>query len=155
MGIEIERKFKVHGDRWRAPADGERISQGYIPAEKAQIRVRLKGSSAYLTIKSRDLGISRAEFEYAIPVRDAEELLESFARKPFIEKTRYNVTVGGRVWEIDEFHGAYAGMVIAEVELESADAEVELPDWVSEEVTGDIRFTNEYLAAQLSGPDGE
>lgn len=148
MGIEIERKFLVRGDAYRALAPGMACRQGYLCTDPARVvRVRVLGDRAFLTIKGAAAGASRAEFEYAIPPGDARELL-NLCERTLIEKTRYTVPHGGLVWEIDEFHGANAGLVVAECELQAEDQRVDRPDWVGEEVTGDARYFNSNLVAR-------
>jgi len=148
VGVEIERKFLV-GDRSVVDGiAGIRICQGYLSLDPERtIRVRLAGTRAFLTIKgiSSARGTTRAEYEYEIPVNEAEELLDAMALGPLIEKTRYRRTVGRLVWEVDVFEGENQGLVVAEVELPSEGAAVILPDWVGEEVTGDPRYFNASL----------
>ena len=148
MGIEIERKFLVGSDQWRAAAGpGTRYRQGYLYAQAdGAVRVRVAGDEAWLTVKGATRGIERLEFEYVIPRADAEAMLEHLCRRPLIEKTRYVVPHGGRRWEVDVFEGANAGLVVAEVELPSADAAVDLPAWVGREVSDDPRYYNANLA---------
>ncbi|MEM1202410.1 MAG: CYTH domain-containing protein [Acidobacteriota bacterium] len=150
MGIEIERKFLVAGDDWRAVAgDGVPYRQGYLATEpERNVRVRLEGERAKLNLKSKAKGLSRAEFEYEIPRDEAEQILDGLCLRPLIEKTRYKVHRGGLVWEIDEFFGDNAGLVVAEVELESEDQEVDLPPWVGEEVSHDHRYKNANLVSR-------
>jgi len=144
MGKEIERKFRVIKDTWRN-VKGTRYRQGYLnSAKERNVRVRTMEDKAYLTIKGIAIGASRMEFEYEIPLRDADELLE-ICEKPLIEKTRYKVQEGGFVWEVDEFLRENQGLIVAEVELESEDQEFPKPDWVGEEVTGDPRYFNSNL----------
>ncbi len=144
MGIEIERKFRVKEGTWRN-VKGTRYRQGYLSSAKERnVRVRTLADKAYLTIKGIAIGASRMEFEYEIPLQDADELL-AICEKPLIEKTRYKVQVGGFVWEVDEFFRENQGLIIAEVELESEDQEFPKPDWVREEVTGDPRYFNSNL----------
>lgn len=146
MGWEIERKFLVDGDGYRDLGTGVRYRQGYLVAEAGcTVRVRTMGARAALTIKGPTVGLTRAEFEYPIPVEDACRLLE-MCRGPLVEKTRYEVPFGGRVWHVDEFHGANLGLVVAECELESEDQEVVAPGWVGAEVTGDPRYYNSSLS---------
>jgi adenylate cyclase len=147
MGLEIERKFLVAGDGWRDAADaGTVFKQGYLQsAPERTVRVRLAGDRAWLTIKGRSEGAARAEFEYAIPPADAEQLLE-LCEPTVIDKTRYRVPHAGHVWELDVFAGANAPLVVAEVELERADAPVELPAWLGDEVTDDHRYQNSQLS---------
>jgi adenylate cyclase len=147
MGQEIERKFLVVNDSWRTAAQGEMISQGYIPTQDARtVRVRRVGDRAYLTLKGPAVGLVRPEFEYAIPLDDAQLILTTLCEPPLIEKTRYRLPLGGVVWEIDDFHGQNQGLIIAEVELTSPDQVVHLPDWVGTEVTHDLRYQNANLA---------
>lgn len=145
MPIEIERKFRVTGTAWRT-ADGQRICQGYLNRDQHRtVRVRVAGAQAFLTIKGVTTGATRAEFEYAIPLADAEALL-ALCDGPLIDKVRHRVEHGGLLWEIDEFLGDNAGLVVAEVELASEDQPVALPPWVTEEVTTDSRYFNSSLA---------
>jgi CYTH domain-containing protein len=144
MGKEIERKFRVKEDTWRK-VKGTRYHQGYLnSAKERNVRVRTMEDKAYLTIKGIAIGASRMEFEYEIPLKDANELLE-ICEKPLIEKTRYKIQEGGFVWEVDEFFRENQGLIVAEVELESEDQEFPKPDWVGEEVTGDPRYFNSNL----------
>ncbi len=146
MGVEIERKFLVAGDSWRQQA-GEGLScrQGYLVSGQGKtVRVRILGEEAFLTIKGPTAGISRSEFEYAIPSGDAAELLALCETR--VEKTRYFIPHGGLVWDLDVFGGANEGLVMAEVELESEGQPVELPEWAGREVSGDPRYYNSYLA---------
>lgn len=153
MAVEIERKFLVESDGWRVAVSGsKRIRQAYISNGGAvSVRVRLiDDQEAKLTIKSAGESgsptLSRTEFEYPVPVEDALAMLDLRIGR-IIEKTRYLVPTGsGRTWEIDVFAGSHEGLVLAEIELESADEEVELPDWVGREVTGDSRYENVMLA---------
>lgn len=146
MGTEIERKFLVCGDGWRRGAVGVRYRQGYIPTQGCSIRVRTAGEVAYLTLKVRDTLRTRTEYEYAIPLTDADEMLGRLCTAGLVEKTRYRVPYEGLVWEIDVFEGANAGLIVAEVELASEDQAVALPEWVGEEVTHDDRYLNTHLA---------
>jgi CYTH domain-containing protein len=146
MGLEIERKFLVTGTAWKGLAEGVLTRQGFLSsAVDRTVRVRIAGNRAFLTVKGRSRGISRAEFEYAIPVEDAEAMLGDLCEKPLIEKTRYRVPFGAHIWEVDEFHGANAGLVVAEVELESTDEKPALPPWVGREVSEDARYFNANL----------
>ncbi len=148
MGTEIERKYLVRGDAYRALAAGVECRQGYLCTDPARVvRVRLIGDRAFLTVKGPSAGATRAEFEYAIPPEDARALLD-LCERPLIEKTRYVVPHGGLVWEVDEFHGANAGLVVAECELQAEDQAVDKPEWVGEEVTGDARYFNSSLVAR-------
>ncbi|MDX1763718.1 MAG: CYTH domain-containing protein, partial [bacterium] len=131
MGTEIERKFLVQGEGWRQGAVGTDLQQGYLSVDPDRtVRVRLAGDQGTLTIKGRPQGIERREFEYPIPAGDAVVLLQELCLRPLIEKTRYRVQAAGRVWEVDQFAGANEGLVLAEIELQSPDVDVELPEWV-------------------------
>lgn len=145
MAIEIERKFLVIGDNWRA-APAVFFSQGYLNRDKARtVRVRIAGEQAFLTIKGVSVGASRAEFEYPIPLWDARELL-ALCEQPLIEKSRRQILYQGFVWEVDEFLGENLGLVVAEIELPSEDTDFARPDWVGEEVTADERYFNSNLS---------
>ena len=147
MGQEIERKFLVVGDAWRHQAQGEVMCQGYIPTQDARtVRVRRVGDRAYLTLKGPAVGLVRPEFEYPIPVDDAQTILDTLCQPPLIAKTRYRLPLGDILWEIDEFWGDNEGLIMAEVELTHAEQAVDLPDWIGLEVSGDIRYYNSYLA---------
>jgi CYTH domain-containing protein len=144
MATEIERKFLVKEGIWRH-AKGTRYRQGYLSSVKERIvRVRTIDDKGYLTIKGITVGASRMEFEYEIPLQDANELL-TICEKPLIEKIRYTVEDGGVVWEVDEFAGDNQGLIVAEVELQNEDQQFSKPDWVAEEVTGDPRYFNSNL----------
>jgi len=146
MAKEIERKFLVSGDGWRTEAP-LLIRQAYLSVDPARsVRVRLVGDRALLTIKGLSKGASRDEFEYAIPVTDAAYLLEHLCLRPRIEKYRHRQVFAGMLWEVDEFLGDNAGLVLAEVELDSEDQPFERPPWLGREVTGDARFFNSSLA---------
>lgn len=146
MATEIERKFLLANDSWREGARGQRYRQGYLSLEKERVvRVRTVEDTGYLTIKGATHGISRSEFEYPIPLDDAETMLESLCHAPIIDKTRYRIRHRGHVFEVDEFHGANAGLVVAEVELGSEDEAFERPEWLGEEVTEDWRYANANL----------
>lgn len=146
MATEIERKFLVVGDGWRSGATAVRIRQGYLHvAETLSVRVRTLGDRAFLTIKSGQLGPVRGEYEYPIPVADAAEMLDRLCPPPLIDKTRYSLDYAGRTWVVDVFAADNAGLVVAEVELEAADAAVTLPPWVGREVTDDGRYLNVNL----------
>lgn len=144
MGKEIERKFLVKGGAWRqAEAIGYR--QGFLSTVKERtVRVRTTRGKGYLTIKGICVGVTRAEFEYEIPQKDADLLL-AMCEQPLIEKNRYKVEHAGFIWEVDEFLGNNSGLVIAEIELESEDQVFPKPDWVGEEVSGDARYFNSNL----------
>lgn len=146
MGIEIERKFLVVGSDWK-PEAGVRMCQGYLNRDKARtVRVRVAGDAAFLTVKGISRGATRAEFEYAIPLADAQQLL-ALCDGPLIEKTRYVIPYQGTTWEVDEFLGDNAGLVVAEVELQSEDQPFARPPWLGAEVTQDARYFNSSLAS--------
>ena len=147
MAREIERKFLLNSDAWRAHSDGGSvIMQGYLANEKrCSVRIRVKGDAAWLTVKGPGVNLTRAEFEYPIPVADAHSMLADLAERPFIEKTRHIVDHGPHRWEIDEFAGANAGLIVAEVELASVDEAFERPSWLGEEVSDDPRYLNAAL----------
>jgi adenylate cyclase len=146
--IEIERKFLVRSDAWRAGVHKtEHYRQGYLNDEVyCSVRVRICGQDAWLNLKSVTLGAQRHEFEYVIPLADAELMLDTLTRKPLVEKTRHFVDVGLHTWEVDVFEGDNAGLVVAEIELERPDESFEMPDWAGEEVTYDPRYYNTNLA---------
>jgi len=146
MPQEIERKFLLKNDTWRQAAEGVRYRQGYLCTEKERtVRVRTAGDTGYLTIKGESVGATRSEYEYTIPRADADEMLDRLCLRPIIEKVRYKIPFAGLTWEVDEFEGENAGLLLAEVELESEDQAVELPEWAGEEVTGDPRYYNASL----------
>lgn len=152
MAHEIERKFLVRSDAWRADASkagvsGVRIRQGYLSTSAARsVRVRTAGERATLNVKGNKVGPRATEFEYPIPLRDALQLLEELCRRPPIEKTRYDIPApDGHIWEVDEFHGENTGLVVAEIELSHEDQAFTSPDWLGEEVTEDPRYLNTNL----------
>jgi adenylate cyclase len=146
MPREIERKFLLKSDAWRAAAERrERMSQGYVAgSDRASVRVRIAGASAALNIKSGGLVASRQEYEYAIPLTDARELL-ALCAPPLVDKTRHFVPHGGFEWEVDEFHGENSGLVVAELELDFEGQEFPRPDWLGAEVTHLERYYNVKL----------
>lgn len=147
MAKEIERKFLVRGSPWTGGSPGVRYRQGYLSFQPDRsVRVRSDGARGTLTIKGRTTGAARDEFEYEIPLADAEILLDQMCARPLIEKTRYRIPYGGWTWEIDVFEGDNQGLVVAEVELPREDAEVLLPPWAAGEVTQDPRYYNSSLA---------
>ncbi len=147
MPIEIERKFLLANADWRAAVErSERLAQGYLGGERASVRVRIGGEQAWLNIKSREKGRARLEFEYPIPLPDAGELLQQLCLPGRIEKVRHYVPHRGMLWEIDEFFAENAGLIVAEIELPSVDAEFARPDWLGLEVTEQIRYYNSALA---------
>jgi adenylate cyclase len=147
MAIEIEKKFLVKSDDWKKSAGkGVHFSQGYLTEKgPGSVRVRIEGDSANLNIKSATLDMQRLEYEYAIPLHEAEELLDRLCLKPLIEKTRYKIQYENHVWEVDVFEGDNAGLVVAEIELQDKDELFSLPGWVGEEVTEDKRYYNVCL----------
>lgn len=149
MAVEIERKFLVEGDAWRAGVTGQRhIRQAYLSRESgASVRIRLIDErEAKLTVKSAGGVLTRAEFEYPIPIEDALAMLE-LRTGCILDKTRHFVPAGnGRTWEVDVFAGSHEGLVLAEIELEAADETVALPPWIGREVTDDPRYANAALA---------
>lgn len=151
MPIEIERKFLLLDDSWRAQVvRSERLVQGYLGGQRCSVRVRIEGNRANLNIKSRVAGRARSEYEYPIPLADAEALLGEFCEGA-IDKTRHHVPFGGKLFEIDEFAGANAGLVVCEIELDSIDETFERPAWLGTEVTDDVRY---YNAALVEHPWG-
>ena len=148
MAVEIERKFLVVSQEWREGAVGQRFCQGYLARSRGvTVRVRRAGTRAFLTVKGEAAGRTRPEFEYEIPVADAEAMLATLCDQPLIEKVRFEVSYGGRLWHVDEFAAENAGLVLAEVELADAADAVALPPWVGAEVTDDMRYRNSELSA--------
>jgi len=148
MPLEIERKYLVRNDSWRTQGKGTRYRQGYLSTEPARtVRVRVAAGRGFITVKGLTVRVTRPEYEYPIPVEDANEMLDTLCLKPIIEKVRYTIEYAGLLWEVDEFEGENAGLVIAEVELARADQTILLPDWIGEEVTDDARYYNASLIA--------
>jgi adenylate cyclase len=146
MSVEIERKFLVLGDEWKSLGQGTSIRQGYLSTQPDRVvRVRIEDASATLTIKGRSVGAIRGEWEYPIPLQDADDLLTTLCERPLIEKTRTRIKHDGMVWEVDEFFGENLGLIVAELELQSEDQRFAKPDWVGEEVTHDARYFNANL----------
>jgi len=146
MAQEIERKFLVRKDAWTPRDDGTPFKQGYLSTQKERVvRVRIEGHKAKLTIKGPTTGISRSEFEYPIPMEDAATLLDQLCEHPLIDKHRHLEQFGGHLWEIDVFHGENDGLIVAEVELASADEALTLPPWAGEDVSADPRYFNSNL----------
>ncbi len=149
MGVEIERKFLVKTDDWRALGSGVLYRQGYIvKAPEATVRVRVVGEQGYLTLKGKQRGLVRPEFEYPIPVADALAMMELWCHPYIVEKMRYRIPLGGLTWEVDEFLGLNQGLILAEVELDDPQQTVPLPDWIGEEVSDQPQYYNSYLARQ-------
>ncbi|MCF0178909.1 MAG: CYTH domain-containing protein [Bacteroidales bacterium] len=154
MGKEIERKFLVKSDIYKTLATGTYYRQGYVPTLNGMtVRLRIAGEKGFITMKDHAIGFTRHEFEYEIPKEDATQMLELMCSKPQIEKHRYVIPASSNselassqlFWEVDEFLGDNAGLVVAEIEVPSEDTTFEIPDWVGEEVTGDKRYYNSHL----------
>ena len=148
MNVEIERKFLVKSEAWRGLAEGVRFRQGYLQTHPCTVRVRTEGERGVLTIKGQTRGFSREEFEYEIPRGDADRMLDTLALPSLIDKIRYKIPYQGFVWEVDEFLGDNAGLVVAEIELSDEGQAFERPGWIGEEVTGDRRYANSALASR-------
>lgn len=146
MGKEIERKYLVNVAAWTPQGEGKYYKQGYLNSQKERVvRVRIAGDKGQLTIKGLTTGVTRAEFEYIIPVPEADLMLDNLCEKPLIEKHRHKEVHGGKTWEIDVFHGENEGLVVAEVELASEDEAIQLPPFVGAEVSSDPRYFNSNL----------
>lgn len=146
MAKEIERRFLLKNEGWRGLAEGEWLKQGYLSVERERtVRVRIKGDQAWLTLKANISNVSRHEFEYAIPLADAETIMSAMCPM-LVEKRRHRIALGGHVWEVDEFSGQNAGLVLAEIELSDEAEAYDRPDWLGEEVTEDPRYTNAHLS---------
>jgi adenylate cyclase len=147
MATEIEHKFLLANDGWRQHIQKSNyFKQGYLSSQPtSSIRVRIAGQQAWLNIKSATIGTTRQEYEYEIPLPDAEEMLNTLCRKPLIEKTRHFIPINQHLWEIDEFDGDNKGLVIAEIELQEAGETFIKPSWIGEEVTHELRYYNNNL----------
>jgi len=146
MGVEIERKFLLAGEGWRGLGAPTLMRQGYLAADAARtVRVRIEGERAVLTVKGKSVGASRGEWEYEIPLADAAELLDGLCEQPLVEKIRHRIDHAGHTWEVDEFLGLNAGLVVAEIELDAEDEAFDKPDWIGREVTGEQRYYNSSL----------
>ena len=146
MGVEIERKFLLAGDGWRALGTPVLFRQGYLSLDPDRtVRVRVEGDQGRLTIKGRSSGATRGEWEYPLPLADADDLLARLCQQPLIEKYRRRIDFAGNTWEVDEFLGANRGLVVAEIELASEDQAFDKPDWIGAEVTDDKRYYNSSL----------
>ena len=146
MAKEIERKFLVDIHRMAPLINGQRIQQGYLPmANKSVVRVRVLGESAYLTLKGETKGFSRSEFEYPIPLADAQAMITELCEGPIVDKTRYNILHEEHTWEVDIFHGDNEGLIVAEIELEDEEEKFIPPEWVTKEVTGEPKYYNSNL----------
>ena len=148
MAQEIERKFLIIGEEWRELAKGTAYRQGYLSTVKERtVRVRTIDDQGFLTIKGITVGATRVEYEYEIPANEANEMLDNLCEQPIIEKNRFKVPLDGLIWEIDEFGGVNAGLIVAEVELEKEDQEFKNPEGTGEEVSDDPRYFNSNLIA--------
>ena len=146
MGVEIERKFLPSGDAWRQLGEPVLLRQGYLCSDPERtVRVRIEGEEGRLTIKSKGSGVRRGEWEYPIPLPEAQELLDTLCERPLVEKYRRRIEHAGFTWEVDEFLGENAGLVVAEIELPSEDTVFARPDWIGQEVSGDKRYYNSSL----------
>lgn len=148
MALEIERKFLLSSAAWREQVESrELLRQGYLtPGSRCSIRVRIAGEQAWLNLKAKRSGMTRLEFEYPIPLADADEILSELCNGPLLEKYRHCIRMGAYVWEIDEFLGDNAGLIVAEIELPDEAAHFARPAWLGEEVTDDERYYNFNLA---------
>jgi CYTH domain-containing protein len=146
MGVEIERKFLLKNEEWRSEVSSKTIiKQRYLNSDKERtVRIRVRNDKGFLTIKGENTNATRQEYEYEIPMQDAESLL-LLCQKPIIEKVRYLVPRGGKTWEIDDFGGDNLGLILAEIELESEEEQIEIPSWIGTEVTHDTRYFNSSL----------
>jgi len=142
---EIERKFLVDTSKLPTLPKGHIMKQGYVPTQGITVRARITDDQAFLTLKGRATGLSRSEFEYPIPVEDAQQILNELCAHPLIEKNRYLIPHGDHTWELDIFEGDNEGLVVAEIELGSEDEEFELPIWTTEEVSYDTKYRNANL----------
>ena len=147
MALEIERKFLVKLENWNTDIEGIPYQQGYLAInDKNVVRVRIKGKVATIAIKSHEIGISRSEHEYEIPLEDADHLMNNLCVSEIIKKTRYKIPYKDKVWDVDEFHGNNNGLWVAEVELEYEEENVIIPSWAGKEVTGEVQYYNAYLS---------
>jgi CYTH domain-containing protein len=147
--VEIERKFLVRSDQWREGVHGETICQGYLNSAKERtVRVRISEDRAFLTIKGPKINLTCSEFEYEIPVSEADQMLDELCERPLLKKTRYKILHDGKTWEVDEFHGDNDGLVVAEIELASEDETINHPEWVGKEVTDDPKYFNSSLISK-------
>jgi len=148
MAIEIEHKFLLANEKWRDYIDhSAKMRQGYLTSNSnSSVRVRISGEKAWLNIKSATAGNQRYEYEYEIPVHDADEIIGNLCRKPLIEKTRHYVYQENHTWEIDEFSGENKGLIVAEIELSKQNEVFTIPNWIGKEVTDDLRYYNNKLS---------
>jgi len=148
MGIEIERKFLVNDNIPLGKSPSIHCTQGYIPTSGlTSVRVRVVEDNAFLTIKGETFGAKRSEFEYPIPIKDAQSMLQELCKETTIEKTRYIIEYCGFIWEVDVFHGKNQGLIVAEIELKSEDQQFPIPDWIDKEVTGKPEYYNINLTS--------
>lgn len=150
MPFEIEHKYLVNHDLWKqvVPDASKAVKQGYLSASAvSSVRVRVLGDQGFVTIKGKSTNASRLEYEYEIPLTDAEEMLAKFCSEDIV-KTRHYVQHGPHTWEVDEFHGLNSGLIVAEIELNSVDEHYELPAWIDRDVTTDKRYSNARLVQQ-------
>ena len=146
MAQEIERKFLTKSDAWRSQAIGRFYRQGYLSTVKERtVRIRTIRNEGYITVKGIAKGAARAEYEYEIPVKDANEMLDTLCEQPIIEKMRYEIEHNELIWLVDEFEGVNKGLILIEVELSDENQKIALPDWVGAEVTGDPNYFNSNL----------
>ena len=146
MAQEIERKFLTKSDAWRSNARGRFYRQGYLSTVKERtVRIRTIRNEAYITVKGIAKGAARAEYEYEIPLKDANEMLDTLCEQPIIEKMRYEIEHNEFIWLVDEFEGVNKGLILVEVELNDENQKIVLPDWVGAEVTGDPNYFNSNL----------
>ncbi|HEY9825619.1 MAG TPA: CYTH domain-containing protein [Stenomitos sp.] len=147
MGVEIERKFLVNTALWHPQTPGTLYRQGYVSqVQNPTVRIRIAGNQGFITLKGQTQGTVRSEYEYAIPVEDAQEMLDQWCKPRMVEKVRYRVPIDHLVWEVDVFEGRNQGLVLAEVELDHPDVSINLPPWVGQEVSEDARYYNSNLA---------
>ena len=147
MAKEIEKKFLVDMGKLPTLPKGHIMKQGYVPTQGITVRARISDEQAFLTLKGRATGLTRSEFEYPIPVEDAQQILDELCAHPLIEKTRYLIPYGDHTWELDIFEGENQGLIVAEIELDSEDEQFELPVWTTEEVSYDRKYRNSNLVA--------
>ena len=145
MGIEIEKKFLVNKKKWNKPNTGCLYTQAYLAKDGCTLRVRIAETKAFITIKGPTVGCSRKEFEYEIPMADAQDMMKLTLYPPIV-KIRYKQEIGGKIWEIDEFLDSNEGLIVAEIELNSEQESFIMPEWVDQEVTSDKRYTNASLS---------
>jgi len=146
MAMEIEKKFLVKNNQYKNSADSALFKQGYLSVEAERtVRVRSYNGKGYLTIKGKTQSCSREEYEYNIPIQDAERMLDNLCIRPIIEKVRYFVTYEDYKWVVDEFLGVNKGLVVAEIELDSEQQKFKKPDWIGNEITSDSRYFNSNL----------